>query len=125
MATCEKIRGIDYEKANSTPILNLRGMAPKLRQWYNTSDITHLLHKNNVQDFKTLWGEQSCTWNGEYRFWIWLHRFPSCHLFVLSAPGAGTTYEAVITGDEPKATAEISSFLSILIDELQYANPNF
>ena len=123
--TCPKITCSDYENSSTTSILNIPGIRDNLRDVYSLSKPanhvwnTHLLHKDNVADYKELWGRQSCTWVGYGRFWIWKHELGNCDLYVLSCPTRGTSYEAEIRGDEKDAVKEIAEFLQNTVDYLR------
>ena len=120
MNQCKKIKGKDYEAAGSVAILNF--MRDELYDLYEsniTMENIHYLHKNNVNDFKRMWGKQSCCWCGSYRNWIWLHEFPDCKLYVLAAPQRGTSYEATFHGVSQKAKMQIKEFLRTTLAELR------
>lgn len=126
---CERITGKDYEKCGADPIVNHDKIIAKLGYIYNSSlrkasnmRNIHLLHKDNVEQFKTYWGKQSCTWVGFGRFWIWKHEFGNCDLYALSCPSRGASYEVKITGHEDAAAIEVASFYKKLLNNLRIDN---
>lgn len=122
MSKCRKIKGIDYEKAGTTAILNV--MAEELRELYdseNTFDNIHYMHKMNKKAFKILWGEQSCCWQGSNRNWVWLHELPNTNLFVLVSD-RGTSYEFARAKHNQSwdvSTKETLKFLNITLAGLK------
>ena len=126
---CKRITGKDYEQANTTPVLNIDKVAENLRSIYGVDGRRatgmwniHLMHKNNAEQFKEYWGEQSCTWVGNGRFWIWVHEFENCDLYVMACPTRGTSYEIKITGHEDAAAIETQSFFKRLLNNLRADN---
>lgn len=118
---CRRIKQVEYEGSQATPILNV--MPDFLSKFYGTSgtesfERIHLLHNKNINQFKTLWGRQSCTWIGEYRNWIWLHEFNHANLFVLTSE-KGTSYEIQFTGDQKLGKKEVQECLIELLEELR------
>ena len=115
MNTCKRIKGKDYEKAGGTAILNV---VPRfLHELYETDetfDIIHAFCKDNVKDFKRIWGEQSCCWVGYGRFWVWKHEREHCDIYALVCPHRGTSYEISFKGDESKAINELKIFMTEL-----------
>jgi hypothetical protein len=119
--TCKKITGKVYEDAGGIAILNVipqfLGDLYKYNQPSPESfEIAHQFHKDNVQEFKGFWGEQSCTWVGYGRFWVWMHERENCNIFALACPTRGPSYEIAFTGNESKAIEELKLFLTELKD---------
>ncbi len=122
---CPRITGKDYEQAGTTPILNI--MADELRDLYGYGlfgktnlNRVHLLHKVNIDEFKSFWGRQSVCWTGWERNWVWKHEFENCDLYVMSAPERGTRYEVAIHGNKAAAKIEVKSFLKRLIYNMEH-----
>lgn len=119
MNSCPKIKRTVYEEASPTPIINFMKESDRVYRFFskkfNYSPAIISISGDRRTEFKDLWGEQSCTWNGEYRFYIWLHPLPNCNLFVLSASQYGTAYEVEVTGNKEKALDETLDFLNHLI----------
>ena len=116
MNTCKKIKQQVYELSDATPILNV--CRTFLRKIYKDFEHTHLLHKHNKADFKKMWGEQSCTWMGWEREWVWLHELEHCNLFVLTATDHGTSYEVSPTNPTPEALVEVEDFMRKTLEDL-------
>jgi len=117
MNTCKKIKQQVYELSDATPILNV--VPNFLHKMYKDFGTVHLLHNHNKKNFKKMWGEQSCTWTGWEREWIWLHEFEHCNLFVLTAANHGTTYEVSPTRPSKEALKEVEDFMRKTLEELR------
>jgi len=50
------------------------------------------LHQNNRMKLLKLWGAQTCTFTGEYRYWIWRREFEGYEVWVLTG-NRGTSIE--------------------------------
>lgn len=116
MNACKKIKQQVYELSDATPILNV--MPKFLRKLYKDFENIDLLHGDNKKDFKKIWGEQSCTWMGWEREWVWLHELEHCNLFVLTATNRGTTYEISPTNPTTEALDEVEDFMRKTIEDL-------
>ncbi len=117
MNTCKKIKQYVYELSDATPILNI--MPNFLGKIYKDVENVSLLHNHNKANFKKIWGEQSCTWTGFEREWVWLHELKHCNLFVLTATEHGTTYEVSPTRPTPEALKEVEDFVSKTLEDLK------
>ena len=117
MNTCNKIKQQVYELSDATPILNV--MPKFLRKIYKDVKNVSLLHNHNKANFKKIWGEQSCTWIGFEREWVWLHELEHCNLFVLTATEHGTTYEISPTTLTAEALKEVEDFMRKTLEDLK------
>lgn len=99
-----------YENCGGTAVQNIEVIRECIHASFMTSDKWSLLSENRKL-FKKLWGKQNFCWTGEFRFWVWVHELPDCQLIVMTAPGKGTCYEYVLTGQKQKAIEQIVEFL--------------
>lgn len=77
------------------------------------------LGSDHRKHFKAIWGRQSCTWSGDFRFWIWRHELKTCDLYVLSAREKGTSYEVVMKDNLMSVMTELLEFFEALKTNLR------
>ena len=128
MNMCPRITGKDYEACGADPIVNNDTIVKELRDIFKIEsrlrskkdfEIVCRFYGDNVENFKKLWGRQSCTWIGYERWWIWKHELDYCDLYVMCAPQRGTAYEVKIhDGQDDLAAGELHGFFAFLLDGL-------
>lgn len=115
---CRRIRREQYENAHVYAFNAYEVLLGKQKLGPDIHKIDLLLG-NNIKNFKKLWGQQSVCWNGEFRFWVWLHGLPNCNLYILTAPNKGTCYEVETIGDDVLAKQEVQMFITAMLKDLE------
>jgi hypothetical protein len=127
----ERIRQEEYLGAGAEPVGNLVSCPDDtpletaigdtlFRSVYQVDRNRRLsLGSDHRKHFKTIWGRQSCTWDGDFRFWIWKHQLKTCVLYVASAREKGTAYEVIMKADRLNVMIELVDFFEQLKTDLE------
>jgi hypothetical protein len=112
--------GKDYKemKINTTPILNFINKNKRLDKLFQTymSDIKYAMkiHRERVDEFKTLWGKQDFCFNYEYYTYNWVVEHNGCEAIIYSGKNRGTGIE-IILDEKGNSKGDVGDFYAEFI----------
>ncbi len=74
----------------------------------------HLLHGDNRDKFRELFGKPSFCWSGSHYFHCWLLKLKNTEVLILTAKGHGTCYEVVTHRDGKEINANLEEVVDLM-----------